>query len=119
VDNVAYEVDRSDLPVPCALHDHCHHKSLPCAKEINIEQNFQRVIMDETSFPSMPPSQPGSNASMPDYDRIWYLRPMILAGNQLIQNPYNWAQTAEKHVYVALLRTVCWLVKTAEADYVC
>jgi hypothetical protein len=118
-DDVVYEVDRSDLPVPRALHEHCHHKDLPCAKDINIEQNFQCVIMDEKSFPSMPPPQPGSNASMPDYDRIWYLRPMILEGNQLIQNSYNWTQTTEKHVHVALLRTGCWFVKTPEAGYVC
>jgi hypothetical protein len=54
-DVVDYEIDRSDVPFPCAMHSgSCHHGEFPCAKDVKIDQNTKKAELNEATSTNLP-----------------------------------------------------------------
>jgi hypothetical protein len=118
-DVVDYEIDRSDVPFPCAMHSgSCHHGEFPCAKDVKIDQNIKKAELNEATFMGMPEPQPGSEASKPGYDGGWSVHPLILENGMLKENHFKWVETTKKWVYASLAFPGSWLIVTPKGNYV-
>jgi hypothetical protein len=118
-DVVEYEIDRSDVPFPCAMHPGiCHHGEFPCAKDVKIDQNTKKAELNEATFMVVPEPQPGSEASKLGYDGGWSVHPLILENGMLKENPFMWVETTKKWVYASLAFAGSWLIVTPKGNYV-
>jgi hypothetical protein len=118
-DVVDYEIDRSDVPFPCAMHSgSCHHGEFPCAKDVKIDQNIKKTELNEATFMVMPELQPGSEASKLGYDGGWSVHPLVLENGILKENPFKWVETTKKWVHASLAFLGSWLIVTPQGNYV-
>jgi hypothetical protein len=118
-DDVGYEIERSGVPFPCAMHSgSCHHGDFPRAKDVKIDQNTKKADINEATFMVMPEPQPGSEASKPGYDGGWSVHPLILENGMLQENPFKWVETTKKWVYASLEFPGAWLIVTPKGNYV-
>jgi hypothetical protein len=105
-DNVVHEIDRREIP-------------FPVLEQIKIDQNVQRAVAEEHTFLRMPAPRPGSLMTIPNLDPYRHTRPEVFDGEELIENPFHWAETSRKHICVSLALEGVWLIKTADAEYTC
>jgi hypothetical protein len=56
---------------------------------------------------------------MPTFDPYHYTGYEVFNCTRLIENPFAWAETSRKRVYVSLEIEGAWLIKAADAEYGC
>jgi hypothetical protein len=82
-----------------------------------LKDKISDAEFEEASFMVMPQPIPGSPATMPGYDP-W--RVTVATGMQygVQADPYGWAETKTKHIYVSTQVKGMWMFRTADAAIV-
>jgi hypothetical protein len=82
-----------------------------------LKDKISNAEKEELSFMVMPQPYPGSPATMPGYDP-WRVTATTSIEYGVPCNPYGWAETKTKHIYVSVHMEGMWMFHTADAAIV-